>query len=256
MAFELQSQHITGLLAELQEKESALLSQGGQLQCCRQALAQLMANAAPREDAMAPVTAGPGPGADGRSELHAAASPSESRSRDTASIASGDQRLDNEAEAPSSRALQDVHGHTVDVLLAYSEQGSEDGVVAPVPSPRPETLPASGVSVEEEEEDPAASDARGQDSGPSATTGPCTAGRWSPEEERQCSRVVTLGDSSKGPQQVEVSREVGVNREDNRKDEKERDSLGQVSHLEQQVGLQRRLLFVCRPSCMRLIAYV
>ncbi|KAK0131058.1 Centromere protein F [Merluccius polli] len=242
MAFELQSQHITGLLAELQEKESALLSQGGQLQCCRQALAQLMANAAPREDAMAPVTADPGPGADGRSELHAAASPSESCSRDTVShTASGDQRLDNEAEAPSSRALQDVHGRTVDALLAYSEQGSEDGVVAQVPSPRPETLPASGGSVEEEE-DPAASDTRGQDSDPSATTGPCTAGCWSPEEERQCSGGVTLGGSSKGPQQVEVSREVGVNREDNRKDEKEQDSLGQVSHLEQQVvALQAEL---------------
>ncbi|XP_042348943.1 centromere protein F isoform X2 [Plectropomus leopardus] len=38
MAFEKQSQHISGLLAELQEKESALLSQGEELQRCKQQL--------------------------------------------------------------------------------------------------------------------------------------------------------------------------------------------------------------------------
>ncbi|XP_022615861.1 centromere protein F-like [Seriola dumerili] len=38
MAFEKQSQHISGLLAELQEKESALLSQGEELQRCKQEL--------------------------------------------------------------------------------------------------------------------------------------------------------------------------------------------------------------------------
>ncbi|XP_023137769.2 centromere protein F isoform X1 [Amphiprion ocellaris] len=38
MAFEKQSQHISGLLAELQEKESALLSQGEELLRCKQAL--------------------------------------------------------------------------------------------------------------------------------------------------------------------------------------------------------------------------
>nr|XP_019958536.1 PREDICTED: centromere protein F-like [Paralichthys olivaceus] len=38
MAFEKQSQHISGLLAELQEKEGALLSQGEELQRCKQEL--------------------------------------------------------------------------------------------------------------------------------------------------------------------------------------------------------------------------
>ncbi|XP_047190373.1 centromere protein F isoform X2 [Scophthalmus maximus] len=38
MAFDKQSQHISGLLAELQEKESALLSQGEELQQCKQEL--------------------------------------------------------------------------------------------------------------------------------------------------------------------------------------------------------------------------
>lgn len=43
MAFEKQSQHISGLLAELQEKESALLSQGEELQHCKQELDALKA---------------------------------------------------------------------------------------------------------------------------------------------------------------------------------------------------------------------
>ncbi|KAM3612888.1 uncharacterized protein V6R79_016453 [Siganus canaliculatus] len=43
MAFEKQSQHISGLLAELQEKESALLSQGEELHHCKQALDALKA---------------------------------------------------------------------------------------------------------------------------------------------------------------------------------------------------------------------
>ncbi|XP_071387018.1 centromere protein F-like [Centroberyx affinis] len=41
MAFDKQSQHIINLLGELQEKESAVLSQGEELQCCRQELAAL-----------------------------------------------------------------------------------------------------------------------------------------------------------------------------------------------------------------------
>ena len=64
-AFELQSQHIRGLLVELQEKEGALLRQGGELQGCKQELAQLTAPTT----AQAPT--GPGP------ELHTTASPSE-----------------------------------------------------------------------------------------------------------------------------------------------------------------------------------
>ncbi|XP_062281959.1 centromere protein F isoform X2 [Scomber scombrus] len=43
MAFEKQSQHISGLLAELQEKESTLLSQGEELQLCKQELDALKA---------------------------------------------------------------------------------------------------------------------------------------------------------------------------------------------------------------------
>lgn len=43
MAFENQSQHISGLLAELQEKESTLLSQGEELQRCKQELEALKA---------------------------------------------------------------------------------------------------------------------------------------------------------------------------------------------------------------------
>ncbi|XP_063731822.1 centromere protein F [Eleginops maclovinus] len=43
-AFEKQSQHISGLLAELQEKESALLSQGKELQCHKQELDVLKAD--------------------------------------------------------------------------------------------------------------------------------------------------------------------------------------------------------------------
>lgn len=43
MAFEKQSQHISGLLAELQEKETALLSQGEELQCYKQELDALKA---------------------------------------------------------------------------------------------------------------------------------------------------------------------------------------------------------------------
>lgn len=43
MAFEKQSQHISGLLAEVQEKESALLSQGEELQHYKQELDALKA---------------------------------------------------------------------------------------------------------------------------------------------------------------------------------------------------------------------
>ncbi len=43
MAFEKQSQHISGLLAELQEKESVLLSQGEELQRSKQELDALKA---------------------------------------------------------------------------------------------------------------------------------------------------------------------------------------------------------------------
>ncbi|AWP11952.1 putative centromere protein F-like [Scophthalmus maximus] len=43
MAFDKQSRHISGLLAELQEKESALLSQGEELQQCKQELDAFMA---------------------------------------------------------------------------------------------------------------------------------------------------------------------------------------------------------------------
>lgn len=43
LAFEKQSQHISGLLAELQEKESALLGQGEELQLCKQELDALKA---------------------------------------------------------------------------------------------------------------------------------------------------------------------------------------------------------------------
>ncbi|XP_056145402.1 centromere protein F-like [Lampris incognitus] len=49
LAFERQSQHITDLLAELQEKESALLSQEGELQHCRQELAMLRAESEKQE---------------------------------------------------------------------------------------------------------------------------------------------------------------------------------------------------------------
>lgn len=49
MAFEMQSQHISGLLAELQGKESALLSQTEELQQCKQALDVLKAKTEVKE---------------------------------------------------------------------------------------------------------------------------------------------------------------------------------------------------------------
>lgn len=49
MAFEMQSQHISGLLAELQGKESTLLSQTEELQQCKQELDALRAKAEVKE---------------------------------------------------------------------------------------------------------------------------------------------------------------------------------------------------------------
>ncbi|XP_039975503.1 trichohyalin isoform X2 [Xiphias gladius] len=49
MAFEKQSQHISGLLAELQEKENTLLSQGEELQQCKKELDALKAKTAVKE---------------------------------------------------------------------------------------------------------------------------------------------------------------------------------------------------------------
>ncbi|CAL8264237.1 unnamed protein product [Lota lota] len=266
-AFELQSQHITGLLAELQEKESALLSLEGELQCCRQELAQLTAKTAPREGGTAPREGGTAPreggtapvptdpGAGRCSELHTAASPWESSSRDTVNhAASGDQgqawdqRPDREAGAPSSRALQGVRAHTAAPLppahppLVCSEPGreGEDGTAAQEkPSSQPEMLPGRGGLVEE---DPPASGARGQDADPSPKTEPCTAGSWAPEEERERLAGMPLGGGSEGWQEVKVSRDDGVSSEDAREGEKEQDSLAQVSRMAQQVvALQAEL---------------
>jgi len=235
MAFDLQSQHITGLLVELQEKESALLRQGGELQCCMQELALLAAPGEERASTVVTVD----PGADRSSELHAAASPS---SVDGHAAAPG-LRLDSQAEAPSLRAIV----HTADTLppahppLILSEQGEgsegEDGTGAQTPSVRPQTMPVSGRSVEEEK--PTAPDARGPDSHPSTETEPCKAASRSPEEEqepRSGGAALPPGGSSEGLQDVRLSRDEGVNRGDTG-EEKQQESVVQVNHWEHQVGL-------------------
>ncbi|CAL8268765.1 unnamed protein product [Boreogadus saida] len=245
MAFELQSQHIRGLLVELQEKEGALLRQGGELQGCRQELAQLMAQTALMEGDRAPGPIGPGP------ELHTAASPSEPSSRDTVKhIAGGDKHQaserssDSEAGAPSPGAPKGIHAPTADPLppaqpaRICSDPGREGGggTAAQTPASRSETLPGSGESGVE---GPPASDARGQDSDPGPKTDPCRAVSRTPGGERERQGAGSLG-SSESSQELTGSRDDGVGREDPRKEEK--DPLVIVSRLEKQVvALQAEL---------------
>ena len=248
MAFELQSQHIRGLLVELQEKEGALLRQGGELQGCRQELAQLTAQTAPMEgDPALTLTPAPGPSGPGP-ELHTAASPSEPSSRDSVKhIAGGDKHQaserssDSEAGAPSPGAPKGIHAPTADPLpLAQparicSDSGREGGggTAAQTPTPRSETLPGSGESGEE---GPPVSDARGQDSDPGPKTDPCRAVSRTPGGERERQGVGSL-DSSESSQELTGSRDEGVDREETRKEEKAQDPLVKVSRLEKQVGL-------------------